>query len=109
MQELTVPANMAQSMVNARNRKQSKQAYVSLVNAVMTAGYNVDYDTIEIGSLGYFNQESINAIHSAVLSVKRSTIKKDLLSTSKVAVACSRQDLHEPEQCSMEYPKPTNL
>ena len=92
-------------MVNARNRKQSKQQYVSLVNDVMNEGYNVDYDTIEIELLSHLNKKSIYAIHSAVLpSVKRSTIKKDLLSISKVAVACLRQVFMSRSSTVWNYP-----
>ena len=49
--ELTVPSNTPDGLKNARDRKQNKQEYGSLLTDIEVKGWNVTYDTIEIGSL----------------------------------------------------------
>ena len=71
--ELTIPKNTSNGLKAARSRKQSKQIYISLINDLITKRYSVNYDTIEIGSLGHFERESISALHSILpnLSIKQ--------------------------------------
>ncbi len=60
--ELTVPNNTPDNLKQARQRKQSKSEYLSLFEDIENSGWSVTYDTIEIGSLSHYQQETINAI-----------------------------------------------
>ena len=48
--ELTVCSNTPDGFLNARQRKQSKQSYIELLGDLESAGYCVQYETLEIGS-----------------------------------------------------------
>ena len=63
--ELTVPNNTPDNLKQARQRKQNKSEYLSLFEDIENSGWSVTYDTIEIGSLGHYQQETINAIIQA--------------------------------------------
>ena len=57
--ELTIPANNATSLGNARARKQQKGNYVALVIDLQLRGYSVIFDTVEIGALGHYTSSSV--------------------------------------------------
>ena len=64
--ELTVPINTPINLQQARHRKQNR-------------GWTVTYGTLEIGSLGHFQKETINAVKSilpSVLSDSRAATKQ---------------------------------
>ena len=96
--ELTVPTNTTQGIQNARTRKQSKEAYLSLIEDISSCKWSVTYDTIEIGSLGHYTSDSVNAVkncltqfHSDSVPLNlKSTALNILISASKVAISCSR-------------------
>ena len=88
--ELTIPMNTSNGLKAARSRKQSKQIYISLVNDLITKGYSVNYDTIEIGSLGHFERDSISALHSILPNLSIKSISHSMLLLSKIAIMCSR-------------------
>ena len=90
--ELTVPTNTTEGLINARSRKQSKQDYISLANDITANGYLVIYDdTIEVGSLGHFDNDSLNVLNTVIPSLSKSNLKCQMLSISKVSITCSCQ------------------
>ena len=64
--ELTIPTNTLDGLRNARERKQNKPEYGTLLTDLETRGWNVSYDTIEIGSLGHFTKPSIETINDTL-------------------------------------------
>ena len=85
----TIPSNLVPSIANTRSRKQSKENYSALVSDLESTGYKADLLTFEIGSLGHFNRESINAIQAILPELTR-RIASDLLSLSKIAITFSK-------------------
>ncbi len=76
--ELTIPANNATSLGNARARKQQKGNYVALVIDLQLRGYSVIFDTVEIGALGHYTSSSVNAIHQIIPHVSKASVGKCL-------------------------------
>ena len=60
--ELTIPSNTPDGLRNAREHKQNKQEYGSLITDLKAMSLLVEYDTIEIESLGHFTSATIEAI-----------------------------------------------
>ena len=75
---------------------QNKSEYLSLFEDISGRGWSVTYDTIEIGSLGHYQKDTIDAIKSVLPSISSdsraatSQAHKVLLSGSKTAMLCSR-------------------
>ena len=61
--ELTIPMNTKEGLSNARDRKQAKQNYISLIGDLTKLGYTAFLETIEIGALGHFNRDTISSLH----------------------------------------------
>ena len=88
--ELTIPCNNVTNLTNARERKQKKENYLSLVSDLSSLGYSADLETIEIGSLGHFLQCSVNSIHHLLPSLSKRTLSNRFISyLSFPAIACS--------------------
>ena len=87
--ELTVPTNTVQNLKNAKARKESKESYLSLLTDLESTNYTTDLATIEIGALGHFTKESVNALHKIIPSQPKKSISKSLLEQSKIATSCS--------------------
>ena len=62
MVELTVPTNTLTGLSQARTRKQNKPEYSNLVTDFESLGWKVNYNTVEIGSLGHFTQDTVEAV-----------------------------------------------
>ena len=96
--ELTVPTNTPLGLQNARERKQTKHVYLSLLNDIQANKWSVNYDTLEVGSLGHFTNDSISAavycltnfISSLSPKSAKSHAKDILLSSGKIAMVSSR-------------------
>ena len=89
--ELTVPTNTPDGLRNARERKQNKPEYGSLINDLEATGLSVMYDTIEIGSLGHFTSATTEAIIQSIPFDRIQSANRILLEAAKVAIACSHQ------------------
>ena len=62
MLELTVPTNSPTGLNQARMRKQSKPEYNCVVTDLVSVGWQVNYNTIKIDSLGHFAQDTLDAV-----------------------------------------------
>ena len=60
--ELTVPNNTPENLQQARHRKQNKSEYLSLFEDISGRDWSVTYDTIEIGSLGHYQKDTIKML-----------------------------------------------
>jgi len=54
---LTCSTNTKSNLAAAHSRKQNKKAYGILVSDMANQGWAVDYETLEIGSLGHYQRE----------------------------------------------------
>ena len=75
--ELTCPMNTKSNLVAARSRKQNKEVYGILFSDMANKGWTVDYETLEIGSLGHYQKEMRPLLSSALDLPKGPT--RDLL------------------------------
>ena len=89
--ELTVPSNTPDGLKNARDRKQNKQEYGSLLTDIEVKGWNVTYDTIEIGSLGHFTKFTSEALILTLPFEHIDQANKMLQGAASVAISCSHQ------------------
>ena len=64
--ELTCPMNTKSNLVAARSRKQNKEVYGILFSDMANQGWTVDYETLEIGSLGHYQKEMRPLLSSAL-------------------------------------------
>ena len=83
--------NTKSNLAAARSRKQNKEAYGTLFSCMQTwptkAG-QIDYETLEVGSLGHYQMEMRPLLSSALGLPKRP--KQDLLDhCAKAAISCS--------------------
>ena len=92
--ELTIPINTKSGLQNARERKQTKPNYITLVNDLETLGFSADLETLEIGSLGHFEKEAFVTLHAILPDLPKRSITRLLLDLSKIAVGCSSQIFH---------------
>ena len=70
-----LPNNTIDGLMYARNRKQNKQEYLSLLEDIESnTEWNVTYDTIEIGTLGQFTKDSTNGLQSILPSTLNSKL-----------------------------------
>ena len=94
--ELTIPTNTPQGIDQAKLRKQNKSEYNSLVEDIRTRAWSVNYDTIEIGSLGHFTKATIKAVKSILPSLltdsrlASSQTNNLVRSASRVSISCSQ-------------------
>ena len=88
--ELTCPMNTKSNLVAARSRKQNKEVYGILFSDMANQGWTVDYETLEIGSLGHYQKEMRPLLSSALDLPKGPT--RDLLDRcAKATISCSYQ------------------
>uniref|UniRef100_A0A1X7UFF2 Reverse transcriptase zinc-binding domain-containing protein n=1 Tax=Amphimedon queenslandica TaxID=400682 RepID=A0A1X7UFF2_AMPQE len=88
--ELTIPSNNMASLTNARERKQRKENYISLVSDLSSRGYATDLETVEIGALGHFLQCSINSIQQVLPHLSKRFLRNSFISQlSFPAISCS--------------------
>ena len=86
--ELTCSTNTKSNLAAARSRKQNKEAYGILFSDMANQGWTVDYETLEVGSLGHYQREMRPLLSSALDLPKRPT--QDLLDRcAKAAISCS--------------------
>ena len=69
--------NTKSNLVAARSRKQNKEVYGILFSDMANQGWTVDYETLEIGSLGHYQREMRPLLSSALDLPKGPT--RDLL------------------------------
>ena len=74
---LTCSTNTKSNLAAARSRKQNKEAYEILFSDMANQGWTVDYETLEVGSLGHYQNEMRPLLSSALNLPKRPT--QDLL------------------------------
>ena len=72
--ELTIPIKTKVSLQNARDRKQAKKNYVSLLRDLETRGFTAMLETVEIGSLGHFSSDSVNSLLSTISHLNNHSI-----------------------------------
>ena len=72
----------------ARSRKQNKEAYGILFSAMANQGWTVDYETLEVGSLGHYQKE-MRPLLSSALDLPRRPTQDPLDRCAKAAISCS--------------------
>ena len=82
--ELTVCSNTQRRFDEARSRKINKHAYIQLISDLEAKGFEVNYLTIEIGSLGHYASGATNAISDLLPTLSiwkrpRKTMKTSIL------------------------------
>ena len=87
--ELTVPTNTPEGLQEARRRKQLKPNYLALLNDLETLGFQSVLETIEVGTLGHFNNQTIASLHALLPNLQRNSVRRILLDLSKTSVSCS--------------------
>jgi len=86
--ELTCSTNTKSNLAAAHSRKQNKEAYGILFSDMANQGLTVDYETLEVGSLGHYQKEMCPLLSSALDLPKRPT--QDLLDRcAKAAISGS--------------------
>ena len=86
--ELTCSTNTKSNLTAAHSRKQNKEAYGILFSDMANQGWTVDYETLEVGSIGHYQREMRLLLSSALDLPKRPT--QDLLNRcAKAAISCS--------------------
>ena len=84
--ELTVPFNSPEALSAAR--PSLKSSYLQLITDLEDRGWSVSYFTLEIGSLGHFDQAAIRTLSDA-FHFSKNEAKQVLKSLSKIVVSCS--------------------
>ena len=84
--ELTVPFNSPEALSAARSSL--KSSYLQLITDLEDRGWSVSYFTLEIGSLGHFDQAAIRTLSDA-FHFSKNEAKQVLKSLSKIVVSCS--------------------
>ena len=83
--ELTGPFNSPEALSAARSRKSLKSSYLQLITDLED---RVSYFTLEIGSLGNFDQAAIRTLSDA-FHFSKNEAKQVLKSWSKIVVSCT--------------------
>ena len=87
--ELKVPTNTPEGLQEARRRKQLKPKYLALLNDLETLGFQSTLETIEVGTLGHFNNQTIASLHALLPNLRKNSVRCLLLGLSKTSVSCS--------------------
>ena len=87
--ELTVPTNTPEGLQEARRWKQLKPNYLALLNDLKTLGFQSALETIEVGTLGHFNNQTIASLHTLFPNLRKNSVRRLLLGLSKTSVSCS--------------------
>ena len=61
--------------MQARTRKQHNE-YAFLISDLEDREWRVTYDTVEVGSLGHFSQESCSAFEDFLMTIDQGSIQK---------------------------------
>ncbi|XP_072023129.1 uncharacterized protein [Amphiura filiformis] len=90
--ELTVPHNSKQSMCNAKDRKANKPNYLTLIQELGEQFDNVQYVTIEVGSLGHTIQSDFHASlkYLCNANVSKQSLRVIMQDVCKTAITCSQ-------------------
>ena len=91
MLELTVPTNTPTGLSQARTRKPNKPEYSNLVTDFESLGWKVNYNTVEIGSLGHFTQDTVEAVTDTLLYEHIDDAFSIVVRRATTAIACSNQ------------------
>ena len=86
--ELTCPTNTKSNLSAARSRKQNREAYGILFSDMANQGWTVNYETLEIGSLGHYQRE-MRPLLSSVLDLPKKPTQDLLDRCAKAAISCS--------------------
>ena len=86
--ELTCPTNKKTNLAEARSRQQNKEVYGILFSDMSNQGWSVDYETLEIGSLGHVQRE-MPTLLSSVLGLPKQPTRNLLDRCAKAAISCS--------------------
>ena len=87
--ELTVPTNTQEGLQEARTRKQLKPNYLALLNDLETLGFQSALETIEVGTLGHFSNQTIASLQAPLPNLRKNSVRRLLLGLSKTSVSCS--------------------
>ena len=83
--ELTVPTNTPEGLEEARRRKQLKPNCLALLNDLEASSA---LETIEVGTLGHFNNQTIVSLHTLLPNLKKNQVRRLLLDLNKISVSC---------------------
>ena len=67
--ELNILIN-TKGLLNARERKLSKENYITFLGDLQSKGFIEELETMEVGSLGHFSSTSIHSIHAILSHIK---------------------------------------
>ena len=90
MLELTVCGNTSEALKAANTRKSRKLDYLHLVSDLQNKGWEVDYQTIEIGALGHHLPSAPASLSTKWPKLCPLTWKKILVDASTIAINCSQ-------------------
>ena len=88
MIELTIPSDSRAAMIKAKERKNNKPNYNSLIGDLENHEFSVNYRTLEIGLLGHYLSDAVFCI-SRSFQLPKSETKQVLHKASRVSIACS--------------------
>ena len=91
MLELTVSTNTPTGLSQTRTRKQNKTEYSNFVRDFESLGWKVNYNTVEIGSLGHFTQDTVEAVMDALPYEHIDDAISIVVRGATTANACSHQ------------------
>ena len=88
MIELTIPSDSRAAMIKAKERKNNKPNYNSLIGDLEDRRLAVNYRTLEIGSLGHYLPDAVFCIIRS-FQLTKSEAKQVLHKASRVSSDCS--------------------
>ena len=91
MLELTVPTNTPTGLSQARTRKQNKPEYSNFVTDFESLGWKVNYNRVEIDSLGHFTQDTVEAVMDTLSYEHIDDDISIVVRGATTAIACSHQ------------------
>ena len=90
----------------ARERKQTKPNYTTLINDLEAMGFSANLDTLEVSSLGHFKKKAIATLHAILPNFNK---KQDLPSPTRTKQ--DRSGLLLPhlscKKCNLELEHPS--
>ena len=89
--ELTVPTNTPEGLQEACRWKQLKPNYLALLNdRPQNIGFQSALETIEVGTLGLFNNQTIASLHALLPNLRKNSVHRLLLGPhEQTSVSCS--------------------
>ena len=91
MLELTVPTNTPTGLNQAQTRKQNKPEYSNLATDLESLGWKVNYNEVEIGSLGHFTQDTVEAVTDTLPYKHINDAISIVVRGATTAIGCSHQ------------------